>query len=145
MKRSPVRADPVYPLGPDFENLSAESSTRSPLTPTDPGKMTVDETSTLTATSFRLLKRLAQPAVRVLNPDHSRSGARFRPEDELGRPGSLSWARQSSLDDLPRSHGVTSRLSPGHSFNSRQPPLSQSVSRIATRIGAHDRGIGFGE
>lgn len=56
----------------------------------DPGKVTV-EASTLTATVFSVVettRTIEQPAVRVLNTDRSRSGARFRSEDELGRPDS---------------------------------------------------------
>jgi len=49
MKRSSVRADPVYLLELDFEKPFAVSSTRSTLTLTDPGKMTVDEAYTLTS------------------------------------------------------------------------------------------------
>jgi len=59
MKRSSVRADPVYLLELDFEKPSAVSSTRSTLTLTDPGKMTVDEAYTLM--SFWSLKQLARP------------------------------------------------------------------------------------
>jgi len=95
MKRSSVRADPVYLPELDFEKPSAVSSTRSTLTLTDPGKMTVDEAYTLTSFWSNSHDRTTCDA----RAEH-RSLAKWSVFPARGRgrvTRALSWARPISL------------------------------------------------